>query len=137
MAVQKPTLLALLLAIVYFVWPIDCVPDVFGPIGRIDDLLVFLLIAWQAYRYKKKPSASRDSGSVSAAPDARTALEVFGLGANATLEDVEKRYRELAQQYHPDKVSHLGPALREVAHEKMLEIRRAYDQLRASFTAAP
>ena len=44
---------------------------------------------------------------------------------------IEARYRQLAQQYHPDKVNHLGDELKEVAHEKMLEIAAAYRSLRA------
>jgi DnaJ-domain-containing protein 1 len=34
------------------------------------------------------------------------------------------------QEYHPDKVSHLGEELQEVAHRKTLEIQRAYERLR-------
>jgi DnaJ-domain-containing protein 1 len=32
-------------------------------------------------------------------------------------------------EYHPDKVTHLGKELQELAHRKVLEIQRAYQQL--------
>lgn len=33
-------------------------------------------------------------------------------------------------EYHPDKVAHLGEDLQKLAHQKALEIQRAYQQLR-------
>ena len=39
--------------------------------------------------------------------------------------DVRKKYRELAAQYHPDKVNHLGEKLRKVAEQEMKEINEA------------
>lgn len=33
------------------------------------------------------------------------------------------------QEYHPDKVSHLGEGLQELAHTKTQEIQRAYKEL--------
>jgi DnaJ-domain-containing protein 1 len=32
-------------------------------------------------------------------------------------------------EYHPDKVAHLGEELQELAHQKVLQIQRAYHQL--------
>jgi hypothetical protein len=131
MSAPKPTLLALVLALVYFVWPVDLIPDIFGPFGRIDDLLVFLFVAWQAYQYKRKaenraPNADADKSR------AQDPYELFGITPSATRDEIESRYRELAQQYHPDKVSHLGEDLQKVAHEKMLQITEAYRKLLAA-----
>ncbi len=33
-------------------------------------------------------------------------------------------------EYHPDKIAHLGKELQELAHQKVLEIQRAYQQLK-------
>ena len=57
----------------------------------------------------------------------------LGLRGRVTKEDVKKRWRELTAQYHPDKVAHLGPKLREVAEKEMKEINQAYDCLRAKY----
>lgn len=131
MSAPKPSLLALILALVYFVWPLDLIPDIFGPLGRIDDLLVFLLVAWQAYQYRRKEAAGRSEAAAQESPE-KDPHELFGLGPSASREEIESRYRELAQQYHPDKVSHLGEELQKVAHEKMLQITAAYRKLLAA-----
>jgi DnaJ like chaperone protein len=55
---------------------------------------------------------------------------VLGVSRSATHEEIEKAYRALAKQYHPDLVNHLGPEFKDLAHEKMVEIQRAYDELR-------
>jgi DnaJ like chaperone protein len=36
-------------------------------------------------------------------------------------------------QYHPDRVAHLGPKLREVAEHEMKEINEAYDFFRRKY----
>ena len=51
---------------------------------------------------------------------------ILGLQTNFTGADIKKRYRELVRQYHPDKVNHLGPKLKEVAEREMKEINEAY-----------
>ena len=131
MSAPRPSLIALILALVYFVWPVDLIPDIFGPFGRIDDVLVFVLVAWQAYQHRRKGAASRPEAASDNSPE-KDPHEVFGLSPSASREEIESRYRELAQQYHPDKVSHLGEELQKVAHEKMLEITAAYRKLLAA-----
>jgi curved DNA-binding protein CbpA len=67
-----------------------------------------------------------------------TSEESFSKGAYAVLEvaidaddaTLQEAYRRKAQQYHPDKVSHLGPEFRELAEKRMREINAAYDLLR-------
>jgi len=61
---------------------------------------------------------------------AREPLVILGLDDDATDEEIEERYRELLKKYHPDKVSHLGEEFAEVAHEKIIELQKAYDELR-------
>lgn len=51
---------------------------------------------------------------------------VLGLSGKMTYGEIKHRWRELAAQYHPDKVSHLGPRLREVAETEMKLINEAY-----------
>ncbi len=127
-----PSAVAAILALVYFVWPVDLIPDLFGPVGRIDDLLVFALVAWQAYTLGKKRGKQQQGGTEAGTPDQeKSPHEVLGVEPNASQEEIDARYRQLAQQYHPDKVNHLGDELKAVAHEKMLEITRAYKALRA------
>ena len=64
----------------------------------------------------------------------KDAYEIFALQKGASSSEIEARYKELARQYHPDKVAHLGTDLQKLAHEKMIEIQRAYDELLAKAT---
>ena len=41
-----------------------------------------------------------------------------------------KAYRELVKKHHPDRVTDRSAAVRKAAHQKILEIRKAYDALR-------
>jgi len=55
---------------------------------------------------------------------------VLGISPNASKEEIKKAYRQMAGQYHPDKVSHLGKELVEFASEKFREINTAYNHIR-------
>jgi DnaJ-class molecular chaperone len=80
-----------------------------------------------------RPFESR--GGAGAAGGAKTASEdpyaILGVKPGATPEEIHAAYREAAQRYHPDKVSHLGEEFKEMAGRKFLEIQEAYDFLMA------
>lgn len=52
--------------------------------------------------------------------------QVLGLKGSVSKSELQRLYRLLARQYHPDKVAHLGPKLREVAEEEFKRINEAY-----------
>lgn len=58
--------------------------------------------------------------------DERYYGKVMGLKGRITKVDVNRCYKELCQQYHPDRVNHLGPKLKELAEKEMKEINEAY-----------
>ena len=130
---------AIILALVYFVFPLDLVPDIFGPFGRFDDLVIFGLALWRVMkdrqeRAKEQQRASgarqqRSNAHVSPTEKKLDPYTTFNLSPNASQAEIDARYKELAKDYHPDRVAHLGEDLRKVAHEKMIEIQRAYDHL--------
>ena len=60
-------------------------------------------------------------------PDPYAAL---GVPRSASQEAIQTAYRARMNEYHPDKVAHLGEELQQLAHRKALEIQRAYEQLR-------
>ncbi len=62
--------------------------------------------------------------------DTKSPYEVLGVKPNASRSELAAKYRELVQQYHPDKVAHLAPEFREVAEQRMKEINAAYDLLK-------
>lgn len=49
---------------------------------------------------------------------------------NATQAEIHKAWLDLASQYHPDKVTHLGPELQKLAEQRFKEIQRAYHILK-------
>ena len=123
---------ALILALVYFVFPLDLVPDIFGPFGRIDDLIIFGLALMRVLKDRKERAKEQQRASDSGRRDLKTTADpytLFKLSPNATQAEIDARYKELAKDYHPDRVAHLGEDLRKVAHEKMIEIQHAYDLL--------
>lgn len=56
----------------------------------------------------------------------------LGLPRSAQLPEATKAYRELISQYHPDRVSNLGPELRELALRKTQELTEAYRTVRSA-----
>ncbi|MEZ6037591.1 MAG: TerB family tellurite resistance protein [Planctomycetota bacterium] len=65
--------------------------------------------------------------------DARAqALEVLGLDASATPDQVRKRHRELVRKFHPDAQPNLGPVAMREATERFTAIQRAYETLNAA-----
>jgi hypothetical protein len=134
----------ILIAVLYLVFPRDLIPDFFGRgLGLIDDLL---LVAFLIYFYRKRlrdhaDRAGRESGEgdseqgssrAQPATSARSPdpYEVLGISASASAEAIRVAYKARMQEYHPDKVAHLGEELQQLAHRKALEIQQAYRQLR-------
>jgi DnaJ-domain-containing protein 1 len=65
-------------------------------------------------------------------PEIRYA-KVLGLPHNFTAPEIKGRFRTLIASYHPDKVSHLGPELQEMADRKTREILEAYEYFRVKY----
>ena len=141
-----------LAAAVYFLFPYDLLPDFLGLPGRVDDLLVMAWLAW-TYRgharqfmaraanqgpFRHSENAGETGGGANGAHGASAsaggkrfdAYEVLGVDRTASSDAIRDAYRSKMQSYHPDKVSHLGSELQELALEKSQEIQRAYRQLK-------
>lgn len=59
--------------------------------------------------------------------DTRHHAGVLGVDENSPFDSIQKKYRVLAMQYHPDKIDQSGPKLRELAKQEMQEINEAYE----------
>ncbi|RJP38286.1 MAG: J domain-containing protein [Desulfobacteraceae bacterium] len=55
---------------------------------------------------------------------------VLGVEPGASAEEIHAAYREAAQKFHPDKVSHLGEEFQALAQQKFVEIQEAYEVLK-------
>jgi len=125
---------ALFLALlVYILAPLDVIPDLFGPLGRIDDLILIALFVWRYYVY---PVGSRTASNPRSATPGRSAaapqtdpFRILELSPQASRREIEAQYKNLMKLYHPDRVAHLGEELRKLAHEKTIEIQYAYHAL--------
>lgn len=117
-----------LLALLYVVSPIDLLPDV-TPVGLIDDLVVVATTGWWIYtQWQRRPRLD----PVEPRPE-RTARwdpwAVLEVRRGASREEIARAYRQQMKRYHPDRVSGLGEELQRLAHQKTLEIQRAYAEL--------
>lgn len=133
-------------ALVYLLVPYDLFPDFLGIPGRIDDVLIMVWLAWFYRNHVKQyvasgfghgrvdQSADADLGQGAPAGSkyetAFDAYEVLGVARSASSDAIQSAYRARMNEYHPDKVAHLGDELQKLAHQKSQEIQRAYRQLR-------
>ena len=111
-----------------------------GVTGLLDDLMALGLGLWWFWRrfprFGAGPSPGPTSSSSSSSQDSSTNAkafdphEVLGVSRRASAAQVKQAYHDRLREYHPDRVEHLGGALQELAHQRTLEIRRAYDELR-------
>lgn len=128
----------LVLALLYLGSPIDFIPDG-SLIGIIDDLAVLLAAlyfgrATPAPEPDKRSRRSERARAPRQPPPAAEAdpFSVLGVARGASQEEITKAFRDKMKQYHPDRVADLGEELQKLAHEKAVEIRRAYDTLKKS-----
>lgn len=135
-------ILIILAAVLYSLSPIDFLPDYIFGWGWLDDVAV-LFILWQIFvRLKQRAGTfqksrapgddrTRTSGDDEGqhASTTRSPHEVLGVSSHATLDEIKHAYRQLAGQYHPDKVSHLGEEFRALAEKRFKEIQEAYQKL--------
>ena len=149
-------ILIVILVLVYIISPIDGIPDMIPFLGWIDDTFLVGLLAYYL-RYGRLPgfmswvnrlffkksgggSGFRtgdsfkqeryDQSRAEKGPDDyKDPYEILGVAPGASPEEIQAAYRAAAQQYHPDKVAHLGEEFQELAQKKFVEIQEAYDFL--------
>lgn len=136
--------LFILAAVLYSLFPSDLLPDYILGWGWLDDIAI-LVILWQVFIRLKERLARRQGHSgdqtrshfesgASAAGDgpnssASDPYQVLGISRDASQADIKKAYLHLANQYHPDKVSHLGEEFQALAEKKFKAIQRAFQEL--------
>lgn len=140
-------IILIILVLIYIFSPYDLIPDLFPPFGWLDDAFVLGLVIYVLRKgalpgilsslFKKQAQFGRYSqqqhyntgGFKKGTSGPKNPFETLGVAPSASLEEIHAAFREAAQQYHPDKVSHLGPELRELANEKFIEIQKAYEEV--------
>jgi len=147
-----------ILILLYIFSPVDLLPG-FHPLGLLDDvfmtgLLVYFLktgrmppfVLWlgrlifgekiREPKNDQKPSDSEEDfnqgktrNTETRQPHAKDPYEILGIHPGASKQEIQAAHRKLVQQYHPDKVAHLGQEIQDLAREKFVEIQAAYDYL--------
>jgi predicted lipid-binding transport protein (Tim44 family) len=136
--------LLIILALVYLLSPYDLIPGFHG-LGWLDDIVILVLVYRYLSKIKLKPDSAtgpsgthqdqqharnaHDTGSGAEQPPRRTPHEILNLPPDADQEAIKAAYRKLANQYHPDKVSHLGKEFQDLAEQRFKEIQEAYQKL--------
>jgi DnaJ like chaperone protein len=130
------------LALLYALIPYDLFPDLIVGWGWLDDLIVLGLI-WHLFFRRQGASSgqpasdgNRDSEGTKersqrfASDQTADPYAILGVPEGASQEDIRTAYRQLAAQYHPDKLAHLGEEFQILAEQKFKAIQSAYDALR-------
>lgn len=133
----------------YVLCPYDIFPDVFVGIGWIDDLVVLGLLWKFFYLHKKKQFVrenrekyqffgkenntgfnGNNTGTQSQFNNkTKNPYTILGINETASITEIKLAYRQLANKYHPDKVTHLGEEFKKLAEERFKEIQEAYREL--------
>ena len=72
---------------------------------------------------------STDQSAKGPKVDTQDPYTVLGIQPGASREEIRNAYRDLSKKYHPDRVNYLGPEFRDLAHEKFIDIKKAYEAL--------
>ena len=62
--------------------------------------------------------------------DMDSSFKILEVDRNASVEDIKRAYRKMANKYHPDKVNYLGEEFRKVANEKFQKVNEAYEKIK-------
>ncbi|MBW1892073.1 MAG: DnaJ domain-containing protein [Deltaproteobacteria bacterium] len=152
-------ILLIILVVLYILSPFDLIPDLLPIYGWIDDTFLLGLLLYFLRRgrlpgflinlknildpFKKKNAKYRHNQTDSTGSygeygnrqgrtdtfQKKTPFEILGVQPGASQEEIHAAYRRAVHAYHPDKVSHLGPELQELAKNKFVEIQEAYQEL--------
>ena len=134
--------------LIYILSPADLIPDIFPVLGWLDDafflgaLFYYLkrgrlpgFLSWLEKSKRARQDRQRQffqqgpESGFQAGTQGRDPYEVLGLKPGAGPDEIRTAYRRAVQAYHPDKVSHLGREIQEVAEKKFVEIQAAYEKL--------
>lgn len=129
----------LLAALLYLISPYDLLPDFLGLPGRLDDIAVLLFVYIKYFRplereqqrnQRQRENESRAKTKPLSKPSEQfDPFKVLEISPESSHREIDAQYRLLMSKYHPDKVNHLGDELKKLAHDKSLEIQRAYEMI--------
>lgn len=130
------------IVLLYALSPYDFFPDLIVGWGWLDDIFLMGLVWYLFFRRpglrsgqpasdeNQNSEKAQDHSQKFASDQIRDPYAILGLREGASQEDIRAAYRQLAAQYHPDKLAHLGEEFQTLAEQKFKAIQSAYDALR-------
>jgi len=92
-------------------------------------------VHWQAHvclvERMAPPEAEAPPEDEAVEADDSSPWTVLGLAEGSPWEAVERARRSLLQQYHPDRLGHVSPLVRQLAEEAFKRVSEAYDTLKS------
>ncbi len=116
----------------------DMIDREFTALIRLGELIGVrsMYIENKVIEYRKRILGQSNNGRLHEIANCGTrkkfALAILDLNANATEEQIKKRYRTLAKKYHPDGNSDLSEEQKAEYAQRFLEIQDAYEELISS-----
>lgn len=116
----------------------DMIDREFTALIRLGELIGVrsMYIENKVIEYRKRILGQSNNGRLHEIANSGTrkkfALAILDLNANATEEQIKKRYRTLAKKYHPDGNSDLSEEQKAEYAQRFLEIQDAYEELISS-----
>ena len=98
-------------------------------------LILFVLVAYGVLRFVralllKAPTRPQEPAVPHEHhPTFKSPHDVLGVRPGASQRDIRAAYQKLVMQYHPDRVSSMGPDLVALAEQRIKEINAAYEAL--------
>lgn len=130
--------------IAYVVSLIDLIPGI-GPISWLDDIAVIIGLVWfftswlpknthRIYFFRPGEQQGAQSGGKSQSARSESGgqfdpFEALNVRRSASESEIKSAYRDMLKKYHPDRVTHLGTEFQQMAHEKLIDIQKAYEML--------
>ncbi|MCL6619668.1 MAG: DnaJ domain-containing protein [Thermomonas hydrothermalis] len=101
------------------------------PVGGFIGLLIGYLFDHDAFSSPRRhrPSARRAQPPPHEDDQTDWAYQVLGLTEQASADEIDRAYRKLISQYHPDRLVGAAPELQALAERKSREINAAYDRI--------
>jgi DnaJ-like protein len=87
-------------------------------------------IVRQAFASKPRSAARTSDLPVDLHGNPTDPYQVLSASEMDSDEEIKRKYKQMVKQYHPDRVAHLGPELKDLAAKKTTEINCAFAAIR-------
>ena len=99
-------------------------------IFEVDGDVLGSILTIREQRYERKQQRNHSyNNRVSKTNSIKNALSILALDKNPSEGEIKKAYRKMAKKFHPDRYQNKSVEEQNMAHERFVEINKAYDYL--------